>query len=164
MIKDLVVEKIGLKKPAKLKIAIVQSTYHAELNGNMTNYCQEVLIQNGIPEANIGIYYAPGSWEVPLIVEKLAKSKRFDAIVAFSIIIKGDTYHFDMIANEVARALMNSMINHQIPIGFEVLAVNSLEQAEARASNNNYNKGIEAGNAILKTLKTLLHCHNLISG
>ncbi|MDD1605490.1 MAG: 6,7-dimethyl-8-ribityllumazine synthase [Methylococcaceae bacterium] len=155
MIKDLIVEKIDLKKPAKLKIAIVQSTYHAELNGNMTNYCKEVLIQNDIPESNIKVYYAPGSWEVPLIVEKLAKSKQFDAIVAFSIIIKGDTYHFDMIANEVTRALMNTAINYQIPVGFEILAVNTFEQAEARASNNNYNKGIEAGNAILKTLKTL---------
>jgi len=93
--------------------------------------------------------------EVPLIVDKLAASKQFDAIVAFSIIIKGDTYHFDMIANEVARALMNTMINYHIPIGFEILAVNTLEQAVARASSDNYNKGIEAGNAILKTLKTL---------
>jgi len=155
MIKDLVVEKIDLKKPAKLKIAIVQSSYHAELNGNMTRYCHEVLVQNEIPEDNIRVYYAPGSWEVPLLVEKLAKSKRFDAIVAFSILIKGDTYHFDMIANEVAKALMNTMITYQIPVGFEILAVNNLEQAVARASNDNYNKGIEAGNAILKTLKTL---------
>jgi 6,7-dimethyl-8-ribityllumazine synthase len=155
MIKDLIVEKIDLKKPEKLKVAIVQSTYHTELNNNMTNYCQEVLIQNGLLESNIGVYYAPGSWEVPLIADKLAKSKRFDAIVAFSIIIKGDTYHFDMIANEVTRALMNTAINYHLPVGFEILAVNTLEQAEARASNNNYNKGIEAGNAILKTLKTL---------
>jgi 6,7-dimethyl-8-ribityllumazine synthase len=155
MIKDLIVEKIALKKPAKLKIAIVQSSYHAELNGNMTEYCKEVLIQNDIPENNIAVYYAAGSWEVPLIVDKLAVSKQFDAIVAFSIIIKGDTYHFDMIANEVARALMNTMINYHIPIGFEILAVNTFEQAVARASNDNYNKGIEAGNAILKTLKTL---------
>lgn len=155
MIKDLIVEKIDLKKPEKLKVAIVQSTYHAELNGNMTNYCQEVLIQNDLLASNIAVYYAPGSWEVPLIVDKLAKSKRFDAIVAFSIIIKGDTYHFDMIANEVTRALMNTAIKYQLPVGFEILAVNTLEQAEARASNNNYNKGIEAGNAILKTLKTL---------
>jgi 6,7-dimethyl-8-ribityllumazine synthase len=155
MIKDLIVEKIDLKKPEKLKVAIVQSTYHTELNNNMTNYCQEVLIQNDLLESNIAVYYAPGSWEVPLIVDKLAKSKRFDAIVAFSIIIKGDTYHFDMIANEVTRALMNTAINYHLPVGFEILAVNTLEQAEARASNNNYNKGIEAGNAILKTLKTL---------
>jgi 6,7-dimethyl-8-ribityllumazine synthase len=155
MIKDLIVEKIDLKKPEKLKVAIVQSSYHAELNSNMTEYCKEVLIQNELSEDNINVYYAAGSWEVPLIVDALAKTKQFDAIVAFSIIIKGDTYHFDMIANEVARALMNTAINYHLPVGFEILAVNTLEQAEARASNNNYNKGIEAGNAILKTLKTL---------
>jgi 6,7-dimethyl-8-ribityllumazine synthase len=155
MIKDLIVEKIDLKKPAKLKIAIVQSTYHAELNGNMTDYCKEVFIQNDISEENIGIYYAAGTWEVALITEALAKTKRFDAIVAFGIIIKGDTYHFDLIADETARALMNTMINYQIPVAFEILAVYHYDQAAARASNNEYNKGIEAGNAILKTLKTL---------
>ncbi|MDP3840655.1 MAG: 6,7-dimethyl-8-ribityllumazine synthase, partial [Methylococcales bacterium] len=115
MIKDLMVEKIDLKKPAKLRIEIVQITYHEELNGNMTNYCREVFIQNNIPEENIGVYYAAGTWEVALITDALAKSKRFDAIVAFGIIIKGDTYHFDLIADETARALMNTMINYQIP-------------------------------------------------
>ncbi len=155
MIKDLIVEKIDLKKPAKLKIAIVQSTYHNELNSNMTNYCREVLLQNGIPEDRIHVYYATGTWEVPLIAEALAKSKRYDAIVAFAIIIKGDTYHFDLIANEAARSLMNTMINHQIPVGFEILAVYHYDQAATRAADDNYNKGIEAGNAILKTLKTL---------
>ena len=155
MIKDLMVEKIDLKKPAKLRIAIVQSTYHAELNGNMTNYCREVFIQNNIPEENIDVYYAAGTWEVALITDALAKSKRFDAIVAFGIIIKGDTYHFDLIADETARALMNTMINYQIPVAYEILAVYHYDQAVARASDNEYNKGIEAGNAILKTLKTL---------
>ncbi|MSP28509.1 MAG: 6,7-dimethyl-8-ribityllumazine synthase [Methylococcales bacterium] len=155
MIKDLIVEKIDLKKPDKLKIAIVQSTYHAELNGNMTEYCKEVFIQNDIPEDNINVYYAAGTWEVALITEALAKTKRFEAIVAFGIIIKGETYHFDLIADETARALMNTMINYQIPVAFEILAVYHYDQAAARASNNEYNKGIEAGNAILKTLKTL---------
>jgi 6,7-dimethyl-8-ribityllumazine synthase len=155
MIKDLVVEKIDLKKPEKLKIAIVQSSYHAELNNNMTEYCKEVLIQNDIPEDHINVYYAAGTWEVALITEALAKTKRFDAIVAFGIIIKGETYHFDLIADETARALMNTMLNYQIPVAFEILAVYHYDQAVARASNNEYNKGIEAGNAILKTLKTL---------
>jgi 6,7-dimethyl-8-ribityllumazine synthase len=155
MIKDLIVEKIDLKKPNKLKIAIVQSSYHAELNSNMTEYCKEVFIQNDILEDNINVYYAAGTWEVALIAEALAKTKRFDAIVAFGIIIKGETYHFDLIADETARALMNTMINYQIPVAFEILAVYHYDQAVARASNNEYNKGIEAGNAILKTLKTL---------
>jgi 6,7-dimethyl-8-ribityllumazine synthase len=155
MIKDLIAEKIDLKKPAKLRMAIVQSTYHAELNGNMTNYCREVFIQNEIPEDHINVYYAAGTWEVALIAEALAKTNRFDAIVAFGIIIKGDTYHFDLIADETARALMNTMINHQIPVAFEILAVYHYDQAVARASDNEYNKGIEAGNAVLKTLKTM---------
>ena len=155
MIKDLQVEVIALNNPEQFKIAIIQSTYHAELNNNLTEYCKAVLLQNNILEKNIKVYYAAGSWEIPLIAEKLAKTNEFDALVTFSVLVKGDTYHFDMIANEVARSLMNTMVQYEIPIAFEILAVNTLHQAISRASDDNYNKGIEAGNAVLKTLQTL---------
>lgn len=160
MIKDLVIERIAINKAENLKIAVVQSTYHAELNASMTEYCKAVLLENHILEENIKVYHASGSWELPLIVKRAAKSKQFDAIIVFSILVRGDTYHFDMIANEVARALMDIMLEYHIPIGFEVLAVNSLEQAMARTADNNYNKGIEAGNAVLKTLQTLQNMNN----
>lgn len=155
MIKDLEVKKISLNHPEKIRIAIVQSSYHAELNGNMTEYCTEVLLKNGILENNISVYFAPGTWEVPLLVRKVANTKKYDAIVAFGIIIKGDTYHFEMIANETARSLMETAVKKEIPVGFEILAVNTAEQAKKRASRDNYNKGIEAGNAVLETLKAL---------
>jgi len=155
MKKNLDTKRVPLENPENVKVAIVQSEYHSELNGNMTEYCKEVLLQNGILEKNILVYFAPGSWEVPLVVSKVASSGKYDAIVAFGIVIKGDTYHFEMIANEVARSLMEISVRNEIPVGFEVLAVNNLKQAEDRASRNEYNKGIEAGNAILLALNTL---------
>lgn len=155
MKKNLRINKEQLENPDSIKIAIVQSNYHSELNGNMTEYCKEVLFKNNILESNVSVYYAPGAWEVPLIVRKIANTGNYDAIVAFGIIIKGDTYHFEMIANEVARSLMETAVINEIPVGFEILAVNNIEQAEERASRNNYNKGIEVGNAILAALSTL---------
>lgn len=155
MIKNLNVKKIELANPEQVKIAIVQSTYHSELNENMVEYCKEVLLANRVCEENISIYFSPGTWEIPLIARKIANTEKYNAIVTFGIIIKGDTYHFDMIANESARSLMETSTKFCIPIGFEILAVNNMQQAIDRASQNEFNKGIEAGNAILLALKTL---------
>lgn len=155
MIKNLRAELIKINKSEKIRVAIIQSTYHEQLNRNMNDYCKEVLIQNGLKEENISTYYAPGSWEIPLIAKRAFEILDFDAIVTFGIIVKGQTYHFDMIANEVGRALMNLSLEYMKPIALEVLAVNTEQQAIDRASRNNKNKGIEAANGILKYFRTI---------
>ena len=136
----------------KLRIAIVRTNYHVELIDNLTAYAKKTLIDSGVMESNIQTITAPGSWEVPLLVQAAAKSKKFDAIIAFGVIVKGETYHFDMIANEVGRALMQLSIDYSIPVALEVLAVFDKKDAEVRAGKNDHNKGIEAGNAVLHTL------------
>lgn len=138
-----------------LRIAIVRTDYHQEWNDNLTKYCTETLVNNGVLAANVKAFSVPGSWEIPLMAQKLAKSQQFDAIVTFGVIIKGDTYHFEMLANEVARALMQLSLDYSLPIALEVLAMYSNEQAEARAGDNEQNKGIEAAVAVLKALQAL---------
>lgn len=137
------------------RIAIVRTNYYIELNSNLENACKEILIKYGISEENIKTFVAPGSWELPLIAQTVAKSGKFDAIVIFGIIVKGDTYHFDMIANECARALMQLSLDYSMPVAIEVLAVNNLKQAEERASRDDKNKGIEGAVAVLKALQSL---------
>ena len=137
------------------KIAIVKADYYFELNSNLEKACKKTLLQNGISTENIKTFTAPGSWELPLIAQAVAKSGEFDAIITFGIIVKGDTYHFDMIANECARALMQLSLDYSIPVAIEVLAVNNLKQAEERASRDDKNKGIEGAMAVLKALQSL---------
>ncbi len=139
----------------KLKIAIIRTDYYQEWNDNLEQYCRQTLLEQRVKEENITTFIAPGSWEIPLVSQRIAKSKKFDAIVAFGVIVKGETYHFDMIANECARALMQISLDCNIPIAIEVLAVHNISQAEARASRNTHNKGIEGAFAVLKTLQTL---------
>lgn len=153
MIKDLELKEFELHKPEDIKIAIIQSQYHNKLNSNMTKYAKEVLLLNGLKETNIHIFFSPGTWEIPFLTKTVIGNNYYNAIITFGIIIKGETYHFEMIANEVARALMVLSVGNNIPIGFEVLAVNNIEQAKERASLNNHNKGIEASNAVLTALK-----------
>lgn len=138
----------------QIKIAIVKSLYYQELTENLEKACRKTLIKKGVLDTNIQTIEVPGSWEIPLIIKKLAQSKKFDGLVAFGIILKGETYHFEAIANEVSRSLMNIGLEFNIPVTFEVLAVYNLNQAKKRSSGE-YNKGIEAAKTVLQTIKAL---------
>ncbi len=136
----------------RLKIAIVRSNYHQDLTKSLEKECRKYLTACGVKEENIETFEVPGSWEIPLIVKKAALTKKFDGIVAFGVIIKGETYHFELIANECARALMSLSLEFNIPVTFEVLAVYNLEQAKKRCTGK-FNKGVEAGKSLLETIK-----------
>ncbi len=138
----------------KLKVAIVKSLYHKDLTQSLENSCREYLVTSGIKKDNITTFEVPGSWEIPLATQTAAASKKFDGIIAFGIIIKGETYHFEILATESARALMDISLKFDIPIIFEILATYNLEQAKKR-SIGKYNKGIEAAKTLLKTIQTL---------
>ncbi len=151
---------INTKLTKSFKIAIIKTDYYIDLNQNLETACRETLMSYGVLKENIKTYTAPGSWEIPLITQRIAKTSTYDAIVAFGIIVKGDTYHFKMIANESARALMQLSLDYSIPVAIEVLAVNSMEQAKERASQNDNNKGVEGAMAVLKVLQTLYQIKN----
>ena len=136
-----------------LRVAIVRTNYHVELIENLESYAKETLLEAGLQQKNVQSFIAPGSWEVALLAHQVAKSKKFDAIIAFGVIVKGETYHFEMLANEVARALMDISIKEEIPVAMEILAVYDKKHAEVRAGKDNKNKGIEAANAVLETLE-----------
>lgn len=136
------------------KIAIVTSLYHSELTKSMEKACIDVLLQAGVKKSNISVFNAPGSWEIPIITQHAASSKKFDGIAAFGLILKGETYHFEMIANECARGLMNISLAYHIPIALEVLAVYDMKQALARTKGDR-NKGIEAAQALLAAIQVM---------
>lgn len=138
----------------KIKIAIVKSNYYPTLTKSLEKGCREYLVAGGIRQTNIKTFNVSGSWEIPLIAKKIAEGKLFDGIIALGVIIKGETYHFELIANECSRALMSICLEFNIPITFAVLATYNLEQAEQR-SIGKYNKGIEAAKTLLKTIKEL---------
>lgn len=144
----------------EFKIAIVKTDYHEELVSSLEQYAITTLIKNGVEKNNIKTFSVPGSWEIPLAVQIAAESKKFDAIIAFGVIVKGETYHFEMIANESAHALMQLSIDYGIPVALEILAVFDKKQAEERSSDNDDNKGIEAAEAVLKTLLELKRIKN----
>jgi 6,7-dimethyl-8-ribityllumazine synthase len=147
--------QINKKDLENKKIAIVRTDYFNQMIDSLENKCSQTLIQNGLKQENIEVFTVPGSWEIPILTSKLAESRKFDAIITFGIIIKGDTYHFESIANETARALMDISISTKVPVIFEILAVYNIEQAEIRTGDDENNKGIEAALAAIKIIKLL---------
>jgi 6,7-dimethyl-8-ribityllumazine synthase len=108
----------------------------------------KTLKENKVRGGNIKIVYVPGSFEIPLACQRLARLKKYDALVAIGCIIKGETDHFYYICNEASRGIMDVMLKCGVPIGFGVLTCLNLKQAEIR-SRGRENKGREAAEAAL---------------
>ena len=133
------------------RICILQSTWYPELVQSMTEACQQVLGQAGYTD--IHTHTLPGSLEIPLAARDLLAQdveQQIDAIICFGVIIKGDTLHFEMISEESMRGLGSVMHDFRRPVVVEILPVFTMQQAVDRASDDEFNKGIEAGVAAIE--------------
>lgn len=144
------------------KIAIVVSKFNEVVTSNLLTGAVEALKQNKIKEKNIKVYYAPGAFEIPLVLKKLCKKKgknKFDGIIALGCVIKGETAHFEYISNVVSNNINFLSTEFEIPIAFGVLTCYTPEQAFARCEmnpcNEDTNKGFEAALALIDMIKLL---------
>lgn len=154
MIKNLRYQPLYDIKNQKRKIAIVKSTYYANLSNKLEESTKENLLQFGFKEKNITTLEVFGSWEIPYIVKKVASSKKFDGIVALGIIIKGETNHFEILSEQCSRALMDLSLELNIPVAFEILSAYNLKQVKERISGPS-SKGAEVAKALAQLFKTL---------
>lgn len=126
------------------KIAIIISRYNDSLGNTLLENVLKTLKKHHVMEKNIKVFQVPGALEIPFAVKKLIKTTpRYDAVITLGMVIKGNTYHFELVCNETYRALMGLSMNSPIPIIFGVLTVNNIAQAEERVSAKKLNKGEE---------------------
>lgn len=133
---------------SKLKIGIVVSKFNNNITEPMLKGALDILKENKIKKENIKTIWVPGSFEIPLACQKLAKTKKYNALIAIGCVIKGGTDHYFYIAGETSRGIMDVMLNFGIPIGFGIITTNNLKQAKERSSGK-HNKGREAAKAVL---------------
>ena len=126
------------------RIAIVGSDFQKFVTDNLEKNCIETLLRNGVARERITVLRVPGSLEIPLAAQLLAKKKIFDAIVVFGAIHKGKTYHFQQVADECIRGCMKVSLEHEIPVIYEVLAVYDMKDARERDTRKKENRGVEA--------------------
>ena len=130
------------------KILIVSANYYKEISKNLELGASKTLKENGY---EYEIINAPGCFEIPYLIKK--NIDKFIGFISLGCIIKGDTYHFEVIANETSRKIMDLSVEFNVPIGFGILTCYDLEQAIIRSDVNQKNKGQEAALACIELLK-----------
>ena len=116
----------------RLRIGIVQARFNADITGTLARSCIDELSQLGVAEKNITHVTVPGALEVPVALQALAEKNQFDALIALGCIIRGETYHFELVANESGSAVTRLALDYQLPIANAILTVENTQQAVAR--------------------------------
>ncbi|MEL7561634.1 6,7-dimethyl-8-ribityllumazine synthase [Dehalogenimonas sp. 4OHTPN] len=127
-----------------LKFAVVVSRFNEFMTGKLVAGAKDAFLRHGVTESDIDLAWVPGAFEIPLVAKKLAVSGRYNAVVCLGAVIKGNTPHFDYIANEVAKGVAAVNIETGLPVIFGVITAETLEQAIERAGSKMGNKGFDA--------------------
>lgn len=127
-----------------LRIAIIQARFNSFIASALVEGAQEGLRRHGVDADDIDIIKVPGAYEIPLILQKVARSGKYDGAVCLGAVIKGSTPHFDFVAGENARGIQDVMLAENFPASYGVITPNNLEQAIERAGVKSGNKGYEA--------------------
>ena len=146
-------ETVQVSTPEKLKIAIITSRFNNEITQELTARCNAQLQKCGIAEQHIEKFNVPGALEIPFVAAKLIHEAKYDALIAIGCVIRGETYHFELVANESAFGLSKLNLKGKIPIINAILTVENSEQAVARLS-----KGQEAALAALEMIHFVETC------
>ncbi|MBT4277310.1 6,7-dimethyl-8-ribityllumazine synthase [Candidatus Falkowbacteria bacterium] len=134
------------------KIAIVQAHFNEGITNKMRDGAIKALKESGVNDKDIEVFVVPGSVEIPIVCQKVARKKKFDGIITIGTIIKGETAHFDYVAKAITDGFMRVSLDEGLPITFGVITTYNLEQAQARAKDDENNKGYEAGMALVEVL------------
>ena len=117
---------------AGMRIGIVQSRFNEVVGEGLLAACRQRLVQQGVGDADITLATVPGALEIPLALQQMAMSKKFDALVALGAVIRGETYHFEVVSNESARGVGEVQLHCGVPVANAILTTDTDEQAEAR--------------------------------
>ena len=137
------------------KYALLVSRWNSFVVEHLKEGALDTLRRQGVKDDDIEIVYAPGAFEFPLAAQKMAETKKYDAIIALGAVIRGGTPHFDYVAGECTKGLAQVSLNAGLPITFGVLTVDSIEQAIERSGTKAGNKGAEAAHTALEMVSLI---------
>ncbi len=119
----------------KLRIAIVQARFNEAITNALAQACEDELRQLGVADDNMVRVQVPGALEVPMALQALAETAQYDALIALGCIIRGETYHFELVANESGAGVSRIALDYQLPVANAILTTENLEQAIARQTD-----------------------------
>ena len=143
--------QIGQLNGQALSIGIVQARFNASITNALAAACIAELQIHGVEAANIHHITVPGALEVPVALQAMAETEKYDALIALGCIIRGETYHFELVANESGAAVTRLALDYQIPIANAILTTENVAQAQARQDD----KGRDAARVAIEMAKLL---------
>ena len=135
----------------KLHIGIVQARFNESITNSLAAACRAELLALGVQEKNIKHVVVPGALEVPVALQALAEADEYDALIALGCIIRGETYHFELVANESGAGVTRLALDYQVPIANAIITTENMEQAIARQTD----KGVDAARVAVEMANLL---------
>lgn len=126
-----------------LKVGIICARFNEFIVSKLQSGAIDGLVRHGVKDEDITVVYVPGAFEIPLVAEQMAVSKKYDAIICLGAVIRGATTHYDYVCNEVSKGVASVSLKEKMPIIFGVLTTENIEQAVERAGTKAGNKGYD---------------------
>ena len=126
------------------KFGIIASRFNDFITNRLLEGCLDTLLRHGAKESDVTMAWVPGSFEIPVLAHRMAKSKKYDAVICLGTVIRGSTPHFDYIASETAKGVAHVSFDTGVPTIFGVITADSIDQAIERAGTKEGNKGRDA--------------------
>ncbi|MDH7569317.1 MAG: 6,7-dimethyl-8-ribityllumazine synthase [Armatimonadota bacterium] len=138
-----------------LRFAIVVSRFNEFVTSKLLSGALDSLIRHGAADSDIAIAWVPGTFEIPIVAQKFARSGKFDAVICLGALIRGATPHFDYLAAEVTKGIAQVGLQTGVPTVFGVITTDNIEQAIERAGTKSGNKGFDAANTAIEMANVL---------
>ena len=126
-----------------MKVGIVAARFNEFIVSKLVAGAEDALLRHDVKEEDSDLAWVPGAFEIPLIASKMAKSGKYDAVIALGAVIRGSTTHYDYVCSEVSKGIANVSLNSDIPVMFGVITTENIEQAIERAGTKAGNKGYD---------------------
>jgi 6,7-dimethyl-8-ribityllumazine synthase len=138
-----------------LKFGIITARFNEFITNKLLSGAMDALTRHGATEANIELAWVPGAFEIPLVAQKMAQSKKYDAVICLGTVIRGSTPHFDYVCAEVSKGVAHVSLATGVPTIFGVLTTETIEQAVERAGTKAGNKGFDAAMSAIEMANLL---------
>ena len=138
-----------------IKVGIVAARFNEFIVSKLLSGCEDTLLRHGVKPDDISVAWVPGAFEIPLIASKMAKSGKFDAVIALGSVIRGSTSHYDYVCSEVSKGIANVSLSSDIPVLFGVLTTETIEQAIERSGSKAGNKGSECAQGAIEMVNLI---------
>ena len=133
-----------------LKVSIVQSRFNDFITSRLLEGAMDSLIRHGASADDIDVAWVPGAMEIPVVAQRLAMSKKYDAVICLAAVIRGGTPHFDHVCNSITRGVGTISLQTGVPVIYGVITSDTIEQAIERAGTKSGNKGFDAANSAIE--------------